>query len=286
MQKTVICVCLCFFLTALQGQSFRPKFFCFSDAFSRSEYSNDPVSQAKLLQKLGFDGIEMSLSNPQQTDKKLEAMNQHNLKIFMIWAKLDLDSEQPVDPRLFDFIIKMKGKGATIWFHINSKKYVPSDSAGDSICVSILQKVADYADDYGVSIALYPHHGDWLIKVGHAVQLTQKVNRRNVGAVFNLCHYLKLEERNLMEQELTKAVPYLFAVSINGADDGETNKMEWDRLIQPLGKGSFDVLKVLQILKRNHYAGPVGLQCYALKEKPEDHLKYSMTSWNKYMQKL
>ncbi|MEJ7829776.1 MAG: TIM barrel protein [Segetibacter sp.] len=204
----------------------------------------------------------------------------------MIWARIDLDTDQHFDPRLFDFITKMKDKGVIIWFHIYSKKYTPSDHGGDSICVSILKQLADYANNYGVRIALYPHHGDWLTKVGHAVQLTQMANRLNIGAVFNLCHYLRLEERDRLEEELTKAVPYLFAVSINGANDGDTNQMDWDRLIQPLGEGSFDVSKVLLILKRNHYKGPVGLQCYAIKGKPEDHLKISMASWKKYLKKL
>lgn len=286
MKKLLIFICLSLLFTGLQAQSFNPKFFCFSDAFSRSEYSSDPISQAKLLKELGFDGVEISVGSPEQNDKKLAAMDEQNLQVFMIWAKVDLEAAVAVDPRLYDLIAKMKDKGVTVWVHINSKSRTPGDPSGDSVCVSILQKLADYAANYRVKIALYPHHGDWLIKVGHAVQLTQQVNRRNLGAVFNLCHYLKLEERDRLEEELIKATPYLFSVSINGADDGETNKMEWDRLIQPLGKGSFDVLKVLQILKNNRYEGPVGLQCYALKEKPQDHLKTSMATWKKYMKKL
>ncbi len=40
-------------------------------------------------------------------------------------------------------------------------------------------------------------------------------------------------------------MPYLFVVSINGADGGATNDMLWDRLIQTLDRGSFDVGRVL-----------------------------------------
>ncbi len=286
MKLLLIFICVWLSLATINAQSFNPKFFCFSDAFSRSEYATDPVAQAKLLKQLGFDGIEMNAGSPEQNDKKLEAVQQQNLKVFMVWAKVDLEAKEAIDARLYDLIPKLKDKGATVWVHINSKSRTPSNATGDSICISILQKLADYADDYGVRIALYPHHGDWLIKVGHAVALTQKVNRRNLGAVFNLCHYLKLEDPAQLETELTKAVPYLFSVSINGADDGETNKMEWDRLIQPLGNGSFNVLKVLKILQQNEYKGPVGLQCYALKEKPQDHLTTSMATWKKYMKKL
>lgn len=33
---------------------------------------------------------------------------------------------------------------------------------------------------------------------------------------------------------------------------------------------SFDVMKVLQILKENHYSGPAGLQCYASLAGPKN----------------
>ena len=43
---------------------------------------------------------------------------------------------------------------------------------------------------------------------------------------FNLCHFLKLDDEKNLEQRLQEAMPYLFAVSINGADGGETNRCE------------------------------------------------------------
>ena len=129
------------------------------------------------------------------------------------------------------------------------KNIGPSDPVGDEICVPIIQKLADFADNYNVRIALYPHSRFWLEKVGDSVRLTQKIDRKNVGAVFNLCHFLKTDDRNSIEKRLKESIPYLAAVSINGADDGETKEMDWSRLIQPLGKGSFDVLSILRILK-------------------------------------
>jgi len=54
-------------------------------------------------------------------------------------------------------------------------------------------------------------------------------------------------------------------------------------MIQPLGKGSFDVLNVLKILKENHFSGPIGLQCYAISGKPEEFLKASAETSKKYL---
>ena len=62
--------------------------------------------------------------------------------------------------------------------------------------------------------------------------------------------------------------------------------MGWDRLIQPLGRGDYDVLNVLKLLKEQGYKNPVGLQCYNIKGKPEDFLKESMQTWKGYINQL
>jgi sugar phosphate isomerase/epimerase len=266
-----------------RAQQFKPGLFCFEDAFLLSPgYSFD--SRAKLLKDLGFDGIE--LEGLDNAHEKLRILDEFKLRIFMVYIQIDIDKEQPYDVRLNDFIRKVKDKGVTLWLHIHSEKYGPSDPFGDAICVPVIQKLADFANKYNVRIALYPHSTFWLEKVGDGVRLTQKIDRKNVGAVFNLCHFLKTDDRNFLEKSLTESIPYLSAVSINGADDGETGKMDWSRLIQPLGKGSFDVLNILRILRNNNYIGPVGLQCYNIKGEPSEFLKISIESWQKYMKEL
>lgn len=266
-----------------KAQQFKPGFFCFEDAFLLSPgYTFD--SKAKLLKDLGFDGIE--LEGLDNADDKLRILDGYKLRIYMVYIQIDIDKEQPYDVRLHDFIKKVKDKGVTLWLHIHSEKYGPSDPSGDAICVPVLQKLADFANIYNVRIALYPHSTFWLEKVGDGVRLTQKIDRKNVGAVFNLCHYLKTDDRNSLEKSLTESIPYLSAVSINGADDGETKNMDWSRLIQPLGRGSFNVMTILRILRDNNYAGPVGLQCYNIKGDPSEFLKISGESWQQFIKEL
>jgi len=170
--------------------------------------------------------------------------------------------------------------------HVHSKKFDTSDPGGDEKCVKIINELADFAQEYGVKIAFYPHANLWVEKVDDGVRLAQKINKPNVGTVFNLCHFLKKDETDKLEQKIEKAMPYLFLVSINGADDGNTNEMGWDRLIQPLGEGDYNILKVLQILKDNGYKNPVGLQCYNIKGRSEDFLLESMAIWKEYINQL
>ena len=106
-----------------------------------------------------------------------------------------------------------------------------------------------------------------------AIRLVKKVDRKNVGVSFNLCHFLKLDDEKNVELRLKEAMPYLLAVSINGADGGQTNRMDWNRLIQTLDRGSFDVGRVLRTLKQLGYTGPIGLQCYAIPGDCRENLK-------------
>lgn len=107
-----------------------------------------------------------------------------------------------------------------------------------------------------------------------------------MGASFHLAHFLMKDDTDQLKEKLTEAMPYLFLVSINGADDGDTHNMGWDRIVQPLGQGSYDVYHVLEILMDLGYKNPVGLQCYNIKGKAEDFLANSTDTWRKYIQRL
>jgi sugar phosphate isomerase/epimerase len=104
-----------------------------------------------------------------------------------------------------------------------------------------------------------------------------------VGVTFNLCHWLKLDEPSSMKRLVELAHPHLFLVTINGADprgDG------WDRLIQPLDRGSFDVYSLLKMLKELGYAGPVGLQCYGVPGDKYENLKRSIDAWRQLSRRV
>ena len=55
--------------------------------------------------------------------------------------------------------------------------------------------------------------------------------------------------------------------------------MNWDRLIQPLGDGTYDNGKVLKILDEIKYTGPISLQCYSIKGGDRVNLKKSIIAW-------
>lgn len=267
----------------VSAQKFNPPFFVFEDGLWNAK-TDAPAYWTSLVKTSGFDGIE--LIGLDRLEGILPELQKNNLKLYTLYIQIDLGKEQPYDLRLKQTIEKLKNTGLHLWVHVHSEKYAPSDPAGDEQCIKIIGDLADYAQKYGVKIAFYPHTDFWVEKVDDGVRLAKKINRRNVGTVFNLCHFLKKDETDKLEQKLKNAMPYLFLVSINGADNGDTHQMGWDRLILPLGRGDYDVLNVLKILKESGYKNPVGLQCYNIKGQPEDFLPESVAAWKKYISQI
>ena len=95
-------------------------------------------------------------------------------------------------------------------------------------------------------MALYPHFGFYVDRVETAVRIANKAERTNVGVSFNLCHFLRAGDEQNLDLRLREAMPRLWLVSINGADHAGG----WDRLIQTLDRGDYDVSAFLRKLAR------------------------------------
>ena len=233
--------------------------------------------QAKLLKELGYDGIEFNDALV-RVPEMLKALDANGLKMFAIYAGANVNRDKPpYDPGLKKAIAQLKGRGTTISLYVTGAKAWPPDA--DDRAVAIIREIADMAEASGLRVSIYPHVGFYAARVGDAIRLVKKVDRKNVGVSFNLCHFLKLENEKDLEPRLKEAAPYLFAVSINGADGGDTTSMGWNRLIQTLDRGSFDVGRVLKTLKQVNYTGPIGLQCYAIPGDCRENLTRSMAAW-------
>ena len=110
------------------------------------------------------------------------------------------------------------------------------------------------------------------------MRIAKKSQRDNVGAMFNLCHFLQVEPKSDLTEAIKKSAPYLWQVSISGA---QKNSKSWQQLIQTLDKGDFDQSHLMEILANNEFNGPIGLQCYAIKGDAKENLQRSINTWNK-----
>jgi len=217
--------------------------------------------------------------------KELEA---RGLRFFNAYLTVSFSDDQAaLTPGIRGIIDGLQGHGSALWIALakvsKAGKALPRGTAeGDEVALARLREIGDYAKQRGVAIALYPHTGMWLERCEDTVRLAQKINRPDVGATFNLCHFLKVEGDRDPGPVLKAALPHLSFVTINGADAGDTQKMNWDRLIQTLDRGSYDVGKFLQTLRRIGYAGPIGLQGYGIKGDEKENLTRSMEAWRRF----
>lgn len=235
--------------------------------------------QAAMLKETGYAGI--GYTGTQHIPEMLKALDNRGLKMFSIYVGACVDTDKPpYEAGLKTAVEQLKGRDTLVWLFVTGG--TPSSTDSDDRAVAIIREIADMAEACGLRVALYPHVGMYVARVEDAVRLAKKVDRKNVGVTFNLCHFLKLDDEKNLEARLQEAAPYLFLVSINGADGGATNAMGWDRLIQTLDRGSFDVGRVLKALDAVGYKGPVGLQCYAIPGDCRENLNHSMDGWRKF----
>ena len=238
--------------------------------------------QAALLKELGYDGVgHLWLDNIPERLKTLDAAG---LKMFQITMTVDIaPGKQAYDPKFKEVMPFLKGRGVQFVLLMNGLK--PSDPAGDARAVEIIREMASLARDSGAQILLYPHSYMWLERIEDAVRVADKVDRPNVGVMFNLCHYLRVNKDRNYKPLLVQAMPRLWAVSISGADEFD-DQPGWAHYIQPLGRGSFDMLAFLKTLRQLGYTGPIGLQCYGIGGDVRDTLAESMKAWRSYSARL
>ncbi len=262
-------MCLLAATTAFAGDV--PALFAFDNGLTRTA---DFEEKAALLKEVGYAGIGW---RPGRTAEMLKALDKHGLKMGTIYVNRKVQAGTPaVDAQLAAELKAVKGRGTIVWLGL-----LRAPKANDDIAVNVLREVADKAAATGSPVVIYPHVGFYAESMAHIVRLVRKTDHPNLGASFNLCHYLKLDEEKNMEAVLKEATPYLKLVQVSGADSGDTRKMPWNRLIQPIGKGSFDMKSLLRILDDIGYRGPFCLQCYKIPGDDRANLEQSMAAWKK-----
>jgi sugar phosphate isomerase/epimerase len=253
-----------------------PAFFPFCIDWHDARKRSYP-EQASMLKELGYDGVgHIWLDGVAERLKSLDAVG---LRLYQITMTVDLTpGKPPHDPRFKEVLALVKGRHVQFDLLLGGMK--PSDPSGDDRAVEILRAMSDLARDSGSQLLLYPHQSNWVERIEDAVRVAEKVNRDNVGVMFNLCHWLRVDSSRDYRALLKRAMPRLWAVSINGAD-ARDEQPGWDRYIQPLDRGSFDVGGFLKTLDELGYTGPIGLQCYGIGGDAREHLTRSMAAWRK-----
>ncbi len=233
-----------------------------------------PEEKAKLLKDLGYDGIEYHV-NPAEMPRMLEALDKHGLRMYGIYTTPFI--EDPPPSGWEEWIRLLKGRETRIETALRSRSRKPSDPAGDGAGEAVLKAVSDLCADTGPVVSVYPHAGFWTESTDDGVRLAKRLGRKNVGTNFNLVHWQWVKQARTLEETLAEALPHLFLVTFNGLKGPAEKRQQ----IRPLDDSDYDLAGFLGQVKRAGYKGPVGLQCWSVKEPPAEHLKRSMEAWRK-----
>ncbi|MEM7013194.1 MAG: TIM barrel protein, partial [Verrucomicrobiota bacterium] len=227
--------------------------------------------QIGVLKELGYDSL--GSAKPHNLPARLKLHKDAGVRISSLYIGGPIG--QPVNSTVSDAIRQLKGHDAIIELYVQR-----GGKNTDEEAVAFVREAADLAKESGLKVVLYPHAGFYVDTLGDAVRIAQLSERDNVGAMFNLCHFLKVEPKSDVRETLASAGDLLWRVSTCGADVDGTN---WGTLIQPLDKGSYDQVALLKMLRELGFSGDIGLQCYAIKGDPKENLNRSIAAWKKYL---
>ena len=253
---------------------FDPEFFVFENGvrFGPTE------KQIQVLKELGYDSL--GSAKPHNLPARVKLHTESGLRISSLYIGGKIGGGKDIfvnNPAIPEVIRQLKGQDTIIELYLQGNR-----NNTDAEAVAFVRAVADLAQASGLRVVLYPHAGFYVDTVGDAVRIAKLSGRENVGVMFNLCHFLKVEPKSDLRATLEKAGDLLWRVSICGAD---TDGKSWGELIQPLDRGSFDQAGLLRLLREIGYSGDIGLQCYAIRGDPQENLRRSIAAWRKILAK-
>jgi sugar phosphate isomerase/epimerase len=287
MRTFILLILIC--SNSVLAQKVKNEFFALHNIIRGDSTYNTFDKQVELVKNAGFDGIE--INQIESFDGMKSALDQFQFKGSYFYVKLQLG--EPINNRLENAIHQLKGTNTIIAPYIlaDTKRFKPNSPEGDSEAIKLLQLISMWSKKAGLQVAIYPHFSFYVERTDHALQLAQKVNRKNVGLSFNLCHWLattSLTERVELKNHLKELNPYLKMITISGANDIISQKKSvFDDYILPLGTGSFDTYDLLKyMVKTIQYKKPIGVQCYNIKGNKSELIQNTMAVWNQYKTRL
>jgi sugar phosphate isomerase/epimerase len=233
-----------------------------------------PAQQAGFALEYGFEGT--VFDHALQMPERLRALGEAHLQLFFLWLTVDISNGQiKYEPGMEAAIEALQGRGTVVWVALQGGD-AGGGAGAEERAMQGVDRISDLASRSNLRVALYPHYGFYLARFRDVVRVAERVGRSNVGVTFNLCHELRSGLDPQFARLLDQAMPRLYGVTINGAD---RQGRDWNTLIQPLGRGDYDVTELVRTITKAGYRGPFGVQCYGLKGDPGVYLKQSMAAW-------
>ena len=245
-------------------------------AFQNGVHFGKVEQRIAVLKELGYDGVgSANLNADLPLPARLKAYDEAGLKLYSFYVGGQLTAEgHRYNPAILAALPHLKDRETYLELFVQGNKRINTDEQA----VAFVQEIADKAKAHGVKIVLYPHTGFYIDRLSDAVRIARKAKRDNVGVMFNLCHFLRVEPKTNLAAALKDAAPLLWRVSTSGAEIGGNS---WGQLIQTVDRGNYDQAALRAQLRAVEFQGPVGFQCYAISGDSKTNLQRSIYAWKK-----
>jgi sugar phosphate isomerase/epimerase len=210
-----------------------------------------PEERAVMLRRLGFKRFVYDWRDEHvpSFDAEMDALKRHDIELMGFWFPAALNQ----NARVILDLLKRHQIRTQLWVTMQDPAPKTQDPAEKvAAAVRILQPIADEAAMIGCTVGLY-NHGGWFGEPENEIAILGRLDRPNVGLVYNLHHGHDHLDR--FPALLAKMKPYLLALNLNGmVKDGEKT----GKKILPLGQGDQD-LSLLRTIRDSGYRGPIGI---------------------------
>ena len=212
-------------------------------AFQNGVHFDKVEQRIAVLKELGYAGIGSAhLKTNLPLPARLKAYDEAGLKLYSFYVGGRLGAKgHTYNPAIIAALPHLKGRDTFLELYVQGNKRNNTDEQA----VAFVQEIADKAKTHGVKIVLYPHTGFYIDRLSDAVRIARKAKRDNIGVMFNLCHFLRVEPKTNLKATLKDAAPLLWRVSTSGAAIGGNS---WGQLIQTLDRGNYDQAALLATL--------------------------------------
>jgi putative heme-binding domain-containing protein len=223
-----------------------------------------PEERAAMLQRLGFKhfAYDWRAEHVPTFDAEMEALRHHAIKLQAFWFPATLDNDAR---RILDLLRRHHLK-TQLWVTMNDPApQAKTQAERVEAAARTLQPVIDEAAKIDCQVGLY-NHGGWFGEPENLIAIIARLNRKNVGIVYNLHH--GHEHLDRFADLLKKMLPHLYALNLNGMSRGADRD---GRKILPLGQGDLD-LQLLRTIRDSGYRGPIGILGHTTNDA-EDQLR-------------
>jgi sugar phosphate isomerase/epimerase len=210
-----------------------------------------PEERAVMLRRLGFRRFvyDWRAEHLPTFDAELDALERHGIELVGVWfpAALNGDARRILDS------LQRHGLRTQLWVTMQDPAPKAHDQAEKvAAALRVLRPIADEAAAIGCTVGLY-NHGGWFGEPENQLAILERIERPNVGLVYNLHHGHDHLDR--FPALLGSMKPHLLALNLNGmVKDGDRT----GRKILPLGQGEYD-LALLRTIRDSGYRGPIGI---------------------------